>query len=175
MLLYGEDGLSGQQGMNHHVNPGEWHKHIKHGLDSHFHTMSYVGTHRPEKTKKCVLGHICVFWKKEYNTRHTNLTWNVSHNVFDNIAFILTYSTLFCRLIRSPLCVFCMILHLLRVGWMNICPVVLLCQFFGCGGNSLRWYLPTIPVVPLCLFLLLRQEIVFGCTGWFFGCGRKKF
>ncbi len=29
-------------------------------------------------------------------------------------------------------------------------PVVLLCQFFGCGGNSFRWYLLIIPVVPLC-------------------------
>ncbi len=54
-------------------------------------------------------------------------------------------------------------IHLLRVGWRNIFPVVLLCQFFGCGGNSFRGYLPTIPVVPLCLFLL-RREIVFGCT-----------
>ncbi len=65
-------------------------------------------------------------------------------------------------------------IHLLRVGWRNIFPVVLLCQFFGCGGKSSGWYLPTIPVVPLCLFLL-RREIVFGCTGRFFGCGRKKF
>jgi hypothetical protein len=24
-----EDGLSGHQGTNHHVNPGEWHKHRK--------------------------------------------------------------------------------------------------------------------------------------------------
>ncbi len=35
---------------------------------------------------------------------HTNLTWNVSHNIFDNIAFILVYSTLFCKFIWSPLC-----------------------------------------------------------------------
>jgi hypothetical protein len=28
--------------------------------------------------------------------------------------------------------------HSLRVGWRNIFPVVLLCQFFGCGGNSFR-------------------------------------
>jgi hypothetical protein len=27
VLPCGEDGVSGQQGMNHHVNPGEWHKH----------------------------------------------------------------------------------------------------------------------------------------------------
>jgi hypothetical protein len=33
--------------------------------------MSYVGTHRPEKTGKCVLGHICLE-KKEYNTRTAN-------------------------------------------------------------------------------------------------------
>jgi hypothetical protein len=26
-----------------------------------------------------------------------------------------------------------------------------------------------------CVFFLLRQEIVFGCTGWFFGCGGKGF
>ncbi len=26
-----------------------------------------------------------------------------------------------------------------------------------------------------CVFFLLRREIVFGCTGWFYGCGRKKF
>jgi hypothetical protein len=26
-----------------------------------------------------------------------------------------------------------------------------------------------------CAFFLLRGEIVFGCTGWFFGCGDKKF
>jgi hypothetical protein len=64
VLQCGEDGLSGQQGTNHHVNPGEWHKHKKHGRDSHSHTKSYLGTRRPEKTKKCVLGHICVFKKK---------------------------------------------------------------------------------------------------------------
>jgi hypothetical protein len=29
-------------------------------------------------------------------------------------------------------------IHLLRVGWRNIFPVVLLCQFFCCGGNSFR-------------------------------------
>jgi hypothetical protein len=51
-------------------------------------------------------------------------------------------------------------IHLLCVGWRNIFPAVLLWQFFGCGGNSFRWYLPTIPVVLLCLF---------------FCCGRKLF
>jgi hypothetical protein len=68
-------------------------------------------------------------------------------------------------------------IHLLRVGWRNIFPVVLLCQFFGCGGNSFRWYLPTIAVVPLCLFFCcggsfqlhrsvfwLWREIVLGVT-----------
>ncbi len=34
-------------------------------------------------------------------------------------------------------------------------------SFSVVAGNSYRCYLPTIPVVPLCLFLL-RQEIVFG-------------
>jgi hypothetical protein len=72
-------------------------------------------------------------------------------------------------------------------------PVVPLCQFFFVAGNSFRCYLPTIPVVPLCLvaqvsFLVVArkcfrcylltdntscavvsvfwfwQEIVFGCT-----------
>ena len=46
-------------------------------------------------------------------------------------------------------------IHLLRMGWRNIFPVVLLCQFFGCGRNSFRWYLPTIPVVPLCLLFVV--------------------
>jgi hypothetical protein len=32
-------------------------------------------------------------------------------NIFDKIAFILTYSTLFCKFIWSPLCFFCMIFH----------------------------------------------------------------
>ncbi len=43
-----------------------------------------------------------------------------------------------------------------RYAWAGgtFFPVVLLCQFFGCGGNSFRWYLPTIPVVPLCLFFV---------------------
>jgi hypothetical protein len=26
-----------------------------------------------------------------------------------------------------------------------------------------------------CVLLLLRQAIDFGCTGWFFGCGGKRF
>jgi hypothetical protein len=73
-------------------------------------------------------------------------------------------------------------------------PVVLLCQiFFVVAGNSFRCYLPTIPVVPLCLvaqvsFLVVGEksfrcylltnhtscaivsvfwfcrEIIFGCT-----------
>ncbi len=45
-------------------------------------------------------------------------------------------------------------IHSLRMGWRNIYPVVLLCQFFACGGNSFRWYLPTIPVVLMCLFFV---------------------
>jgi hypothetical protein len=83
------------------------------------------------------------------------------------------------------------------VGWRNIFPVVLLCQFFGCGGNSFRGYLPTIPVVRLCLFFVaagnsfwlhrsvfwLWQKKVLGVSSLptipvvllchFFGCGRK--
>ncbi len=42
---------------------------------------------------------------------HTNLTLNVSHNIFDYIAFILAYSTLFCKFIWLLLCFFCMIVH----------------------------------------------------------------
>ncbi len=56
--------LSGRQVMNHHANPGEWHMQKIHRRDSHSHTTSYVGTRRPEKTKKCVLEHICVFQKQ---------------------------------------------------------------------------------------------------------------
>jgi hypothetical protein len=87
--------------------------------------------------------------------------------------------------------------HSLRLGWRNIFPVVLLCQFFGCGGNSFRFYLPSIPVVPLCLFFVavgnsfwlhrsvfwLWREKVLGFTSLptipvvplcqFFGCGGK--
>jgi hypothetical protein len=85
-------------------------------------------------------------------------------------------------------------IHSLRVGWRNFFPVVPLCQFFFVmAGNSFMCYLPTIPVVPLCLvaqvsFLVVAgkgfrcylltghtscaivsvfwfwQEIVFGCT-----------
>ncbi len=51
------------------------------------------------------------------------------------------------------------------------CAVV---SVFGCGGNSFRWYLPTMPVVPLCLFLL-QWEIVFGCTGRFLVVAGKSF
>jgi hypothetical protein len=45
-------------------------------------------------------------------------------------------------------------------------------SFSVVAGNSFRCYLPTIPVVPLCLFCL-RWEIVLGCTDQFFGCGGK--
>ncbi len=75
-------------------------------------------------------------------------------------------------------------------------PVVLLCQFFGCGGKSFRWYLPTIPIVLLCVFFVaagnsfwlhrsvfwLLREKVLGVTSLptiavvplceYFGCGR---
>jgi hypothetical protein len=74
------------------------------------------------------------------------------------------------------------------------CAVV---SVFGCGRNSFRWYLPTIPVVPLCLFFvaagnsfwlhrlvfMLWREKVLGVTSLptipvvplcqFFGCGGK--
>ncbi len=44
------------------------------------------------------------FWGMSW---HTNLAWNVSHNIFHNIALILVYSALFCKFIWSPLCFFC--------------------------------------------------------------------
>ncbi len=74
---------------------------------------------------------------------------------------------------------------------------MLLCQFLVVVGNSFRCYLPTIPVVPLCLFFvaavnsfglhrsvfLLLREIVLGVTYLstipvvplcqLFGCGGK--
>ncbi len=84
--------------------------------------------------------------------------------------------------------------HSLHVGWRNFfssCAIVSV--FFFVAGNSFRCYLPTIPVVPLCLvaqviFLVVAEkcfrcylltnhtscavvsvfwcwrEIVFGCT-----------
>ncbi len=64
------------------------------------------------------------FWGMSW---HTNLTWNVSHNIFDNIAFILMYSKLFCKFIWLPLCFFCMIFHnslqclFPYVAWKIIC------------------------------------------------------
>jgi hypothetical protein len=73
------------------------------------------------------------------------------------------------------------------VGWKIFFPVVLLCQFFCVMGNSLRCYLSTIPIVPLCLvaqvsFLVEREEVL-GVTYLptipvvplcqFFGFGRK--
>ncbi len=63
-------------------------------------------------------------------------------------------------------------------------------SFLVVAGNSFRFYLPTIPVVPLCLFFgcgvfWLWREIVLGVTYLstilvvplyqFFGCGGKLF
>ncbi len=65
-------------------------------------------------------------------------------------------------------------IHLLHVGWRNIFPVVVLCQFLDMTEINLGdTYLPY--QLCCCVFFLLRQEIVFSCTGWFFGCGGKKF
>jgi hypothetical protein len=64
-------------------------------------------------------------------------------------------------------------IHLLRVGWRNIIPVVLLCQFFVVAEIVLGdTYLPY--QLCHCVFFLLRWEIVFGCTGRFFGCDGKR-
>jgi hypothetical protein len=62
--------------------------------------------------------------------------------------------------------------HLLRMGWRNIFPVVLLCQFFVVAEIVLGdAYLPY--QLCRCVFFLLQREIVLGCTGRFFGCGGK--
>jgi hypothetical protein len=83
--------------------------------------------------------------------------------------------------------------HLLRVGWRNFFPVVLLCQFLVLAGNRCWFYL-------LCAYILRVQyscgvvlvfwfwrEIDFGVTYMylvyntlvrlcqFFGCGGKLF
>ncbi len=61
------------------------------------------------------------------------------------------------------------------MGWRNFFFQLCCCvSFLVVAGNSFRCYLPTITVLPLCLFLL-RREIVLGCTNQFFGCGRKQF
>ncbi len=57
-------------------------------------------------------------------------------------------------------------------------------HFSSCAVVSVFWlwrkylvlgdtYLPY--QLCCCVFFLLRREIVFGCTGRFFGCGGKKF
>ncbi len=59
-------------------------------------------------------------------------------------------------------------IHSLHVGWRNFFPVVLLCQFFVVvAGNSFSCYLPTIPVVPLCLVAQVSFLVV---TGKSFRC-----
>ena len=97
-------------------------------------------------------------------------------------------------ILQDPTLFYSVSLHSLRWAGGTFFPVVPLCQFFVVvAGNSFRCYLPTIPVVPLCLvaqvsFLVVagksfrcylltdqtscaivsvfwfRQEIVFGCT-----------
>ncbi len=49
-------------------------------------------------------------------------------------------------------------------GLEEIFPVVLLCQFFCCCGRKkiFRCYLPTIPVVPLCLVAQVNFLVVAG-------------
>jgi hypothetical protein len=48
------------------------------------------------------------------------------------------------------------------MGWRNFLPVVLLCHFFHMAGNSFRCYLPTIPVVLLCLVAQVSFLVVVG-------------
>ncbi len=47
-------------------------------------------------------------------------------------------------------------------------------SFLDMAGNSFRCYLPTIPVVPLSLFLVAAGNS-FGLHRSIFGCGGKKF
>ncbi len=54
------------------------------------------------------------------------------------------------------------------MGWRNIFPVVLLCQFLVLAGNRFRFYtlmyLEYNTVVVLCQFFWFQREIVFGVT-----------
>jgi hypothetical protein len=62
------------------------------------------------------------------------------------------------------------------MGWRNFffsCAVVSV--FWFLAGNNFRCYLPTIPVVPLCLFFWLRREIVLGCTDQFLVVAGNSF
>ncbi len=52
------------------------------------------------------------------------------------------------------------------------CAVV---SVFGCGGNSFWGILTFHTSCAVVSFFLLRREIVFGCTGQFFGCEGKQF
>ncbi len=65
-------------------------------------------------------------------------------------------------------------MHLLRVGWRNIFPVVLLCLFLFVAKQFqvILTYHTSCSIVS---FFLLRREIVFSCTGQFLGCGGKQF
>ena len=80
-------------------------------------------------------------------------------------------------------------IHLLRVGWRNFFPVVLLCQFLVLAGNRFWFYILTYleynTVVALCQFfgsggkqfLVLRTYLVYNTVVHlcqFFGCGGKQ-
>ncbi len=55
--------------------------------------MSYVGTHWPEKTKKCVLGHICVSQKKGSTTLGVLNWYMYSSTVLTfKISYLIVYS-----------------------------------------------------------------------------------
>ncbi len=65
-------------------------------------------------------------------------------------------------------------IHSLHVGWRSIFPVGLLCQFVGCGGNSFGWYLPTIPVVSLCLlFVAAGKQFLVAQVGFLVVAGKS--
>jgi hypothetical protein len=60
------------------------------------------------------------------------------------------------------------------MGWRNIFPVLLLCQFFGCGGNNLAdTYLPY--QLCRCVFFLLRQKKVLVAQVGFLVVAEKSF
>ncbi len=63
-----------------------------------------------------------------------------------------------------------------RCTWARgtVFPVVLLCQFFGCGGKQFQVLLTYHTSCGVVSFFWLRWEIVLGCTYQFFGCGGKQ-
>ncbi len=66
-------------------------------------------------------------------------------------------------------------IHLLCMGWRIFFPVVILCQFFGCGRKQFQVLLTYHTSCAVVSFFWLQWEIVLGCTDQIFGCGGKQF